>query len=461
MWPAKLPGEGAALLDACTAMCDVMKKLGIAVDGGKDSLSMAARVGDDTVKAPGTLVISVYAGCPDITATVTPDLKCPHSRGSLLYIDLSCGKHRLGGSSLAHCYGQLGNTSPDLDDPDMFVSAFNLTQGLIKDRKLVSGHDISDGGMITCLLEMSFAGNCGLDIDISCDSDVPFIDLLFAEELGFVFEVSKNNEQEILGAFSAVNIPCFFIGHSTKDTKKKSSVLFPEVDHQVCVGIPPIKVAVLREEGSNSDREMAALLHMAGFEVWDVNMQDMCSGKITLDQFRGVVFVGGFSYGDVCGSAKENVSSGVGQGVFLDHNDSGRFECRFVTVRVQSSPSIMFRGMEGTVFGMWSAHGEGKMIFKTPDIQNDVLRMNLAPVRYVDDSGNPTIVYPFNPNGSPDGIAALCSEDGRHLAIMPHPERCFLPWQCPWMPFGMKEKLDVSPWYKMFQNAFDWCVEQV
>ncbi|XP_071123747.1 phosphoribosylformylglycinamidine synthase-like [Mytilus edulis] len=171
MWPAKLPGEGAALLDACTAMCDVMKKLGIAVDGGKDSLSMAARVGDETVKAPGTLVISVYAGCPDITATVTPDLKCPDGQGSLLYIDLSCGKHRLGGSSLAHCYGQLGNISPDLDDPDMFVSAFNLTQKLIKDRKLVSGHDISDGGLITCILEMSFAGNCGLDIDISCDSD--------------------------------------------------------------------------------------------------------------------------------------------------------------------------------------------------------------------------------------------------------------------------------------------------
>lgn len=276
-------------------------------------------------------------------------------------------------------------------------------------------------------------------------------------------------------------------------------------------GRPPVSVAVLREEGSNSDREMAAVLHMAGFEVWDINMQDLCSGSITLDQFQGLVFVGGFSYADVCGSAKgwaatslfnkdvqeqlmkfkerpntfslgvcngcqlmgilgwvapdedlkENSYSGCGQGVFLDHNLSDRFECRFVTVRVLDSPAIMLSGMSDMVFGVWSAHGEGKMVFRSQLLHDDILRNSLAPVRYVNDQGIPTTQYPFNPNGSPDGIAALCSEDGRHLAIMPHPERCFLPWQCPWMPLGLKENLDVSPWFKMFQNAFDWCIQQL
>ncbi|KAK3597102.1 hypothetical protein CHS0354_021209 [Potamilus streckersoni] len=563
MWPAKLPGEGASLYDACKAMCDIMQKIGIAVDGGKDSLSMAARVGDSTVKAPGTLVVSVYAGCPDITATVTPEFKCRDGIGLLFLVDCSHGKHRLGGTALAQCYKQIGNEAPDLDHPETLCRAFNIIQELIREKKIISGHDISDGGIVTCALEMAFAGNCGFEICFE-DKSASALEILFAEELGFIIEVRQLHMDEILQRFKSEDVPCYLIGHCC-DPDKNAEIhlsvngvevlsekmvilkdIWEETSFQleklqanphcvkqeqeglkarkhppynvtfdpdiVCimskefVGKPSPKVAVLREEGSNSDREMAAALHMAGFEVWDVHMQDLCSRKIALDQFQGLVFVGGFSYADVLGSAKgwaatslfnnyvntqlrafkerqNTFSLGVcngcqlmgllgwvahdsdveqgGQGVLLDHNDSERFECRFVTVKVNKSPAIMFQGMTDTIFGMWSAHGEGKMVFKSPDIYQKLKEKNLIPVSYVDDDGKPTITYPFNPNGSPDGVAALCSEDGRHLAIMPHPERCFLPWQCPWMPFEWQHEWDVSPWFIMFQNAFNWCIKHL
>lgn len=268
------------------------------------------------------------------------------------------------------------------------------------------------------------------------------------------------------------------------------------------------KVAVIREEGSNGDREMIASLMMVGFEVWDVNMQDICTGKMTLDRFRGIVFVGGFSFADVLGSAKgwaavsrfnqdcqkqfstflarkdtfslgvcngcqlmallgwvgqdmvvsqeENVTQ---QGVCFTHNTSERFESRFVTVSIQRSPSIMLRDMEGSTMGIWVSHGEGRAKFKTESILNNILKNNLAPLHYVDDEGLVTMQYPMNPNGSPNAIAALCSQDGRHLAMMPHPERCTLLWQWPWMPEEWKTSLECSPWLRMFQNAYDWCYE--
>ena len=263
------------------------------------------------------------------------------------------------------------------------------------------------------------------------------------------------------------------------------------------------KVAVLREEGSNGDREMTASLLQVGFEVWDVNMQDICGGQVTLDKFRGIVFVGGFSFADVLGSAKgwaavslfneicqkefsaffarkDTFSLGVcngcqlmallgwvgkdltmaetdsPQGVCFTHNKSECFESRFVTVSIQHSDAIMLRSMEGSTMGVWVSHGEGRARFKNENILNDVLHRNLAPIRYVDDDGVVTMKYPLNPNGSPSGIAALCSDDGRHLAMMPHPERCTMLWQWPWMPEEWK-RLECSPWLKMFQNAFDWC----
>ena len=253
---------------------------------------------------------------------------------------------------------------------------------------------------------------------------------------------------------------------------------------------------------------MIASLMMVGFEVWDVNMQDICTGKMALDRFRGIVFVGGFSFADVLGSAKgwaavsrfnqdcqkqfsiflarkDTFSLGVcngcqlmallgwvgqdmvvsqeenatQQGVCFTHNTSERFESRFVTVSIQRSPSIMLRDMEGSTMGIWVSHGEGRAKFKTESILNNILKNNLAPLHYVDDEGLVTMQYPMNPNGSPNAIAALCSQDGRHLAMMPHPERCTLLWQWPWMPEEWKTSFECSPWLRMFQNAYDWCYE--
>ncbi|XP_013388879.1 phosphoribosylformylglycinamidine synthase-like [Lingula anatina] len=570
MWAAKLPGEGVRLFDACQAMCDVMQQLGVAVDGGKDSLSMAARVQEDTVKAPGSLVVSTYVGCPDISATVTPDLKCPGGKGVILYVEMGSGHHRLGGSALAQCYKQIGDRSPDLDKPEQFSQAFNITQQLIRGHLLTAGHDVSDGGLVTCLLEMAFAGNCGLDVDIPSGEDTDtFIDVLFAEELGLVLEVSEKNVTEVVAAYREKNIPCHKLGHSLgESTQPKIMVKYnnrlvlenkmadlrdiweetsfhlerlqtnPQCVEQEALGLktrtaPPYhltfdpsempadilnngvvdgmepkkpKVAVIREEGSNGDREMVAALYLAGFEVWDVNMQDLCTGAISLEQFRGVVFVGGFSYADVLGSSKgwaatclfnskvrsqldafrtrpDTFSLGVcngcqlmallgwvaplddyteethNQGLYLDHNESGRYESRFPTVKILPSPAIMLQGMEGSVIGIWIAHGEGRFVFKNNSIHDSHKSKHLLPMAFVDDLGNPTMKYPLNPNGSPDGTCAVCSEDGRHLAMMPHPERCVLPWQWPWMPQEWKGTTATSPWLRMFQNAHNWCLQ--
>ncbi|MEW6715373.1 MAG: phosphoribosylformylglycinamidine synthase subunit PurQ, partial [Nitrospirota bacterium] len=260
------------------------------------------------------------------------------------------------------------------------------------------------------------------------------------------------------------------------------------------------KIAVIREEGSNSDREMSSAFYQAGFEVWDVTMTDLLEDKITLSDFRGIAFVGGFSYADVLDSAKgwagvirfnkkvreefnnfynrqATFSLGVCNGCQLMallgwipwqgiddkkqprfiHNVSGRFESRFSTVKVLKSNSVLLKGMEGSVLGVWVAHGEGRAYFPDEDILKEVEEKNMAPIRYVDDKNEVTIRYPFNPNGSSSGIAALSSPDGRHLAIMPHPERTFLKWQWGWMPEEWKKNLAVSPWLKIFQNAREWC----
>ncbi|CAB4001700.1 phosphoribosylformylglycinamidine synthase-like, partial [Paramuricea clavata] len=568
MWPAKLPGEGVALYDACRAVCDAMTSLGVAIDGGKDSLSMAARVSDETVKAPGSLVVSVYAPCPDITATVTPDLKNFEGKGSILYVKLDKEHCRLGGSALAQVFNQIGDVSPDLDEPEMLSKCFAVTQDLMSKRVISSGHDVSDGGLITTLLEMAFSGNCGISIDIKSSEIVrPNEDvnmalyLLFGEELGIVLEVLDENVNTVCQAYTEAGLICNKIGYtgipgqegiikvsvndgvvlkdkmtSLRDVWEATSFQLARLQsNPKCVVVeesnlstrkaPPYslsftpsktslrsdeesnrpKVAVIREEGSNGDREMSASLLQVGFEVWDVNMQDICTGQVTLDKFRGIVFVGGFSFADVLGSAKgwaavslfnevcqrelsvflarkDTFSLGVcngcqlmgllgwvgndstmaesnnQQGVCFTHNESECFESRFVTVSIQSSDAVMLRGMGGSTMGVWVSHGEGRAQFKNENILNDVLDRNLAPIRYVDDDGAVTMKYPLNPNGSPSGIAALCSDDGRHLAMMPHPERCTMLWQWPWMPEEWKS-LECSPWLKMFQNAFDWCNE--
>jgi len=555
MWAAKLPGEGAKLVDAAVAMRDLMIELGMAVDGGKDSVSMAALAptaegGQETVRAPGALVISAYVTCPDIRKTVTPDLKLPDS-GRLLWVDLGGGRNRLGGSALAHAYEQVGDVSPDLDDPSLLARAFEAVQQLLEDELVSAGHDRSDGGLVSALLEMAFAGNCGLEIDLP-GTPAEAIPLLFAEELGLLLEVAEADEAAAIAAFRSRDVACVPIGRTTTGPALRVRVAGetvleddvrdlrdiweatafelerlqanPECVAQEQAGLrqrsaPPYrlsfepaptprellwrrarpKVAILREEGSNGDREMTSAFHAAGFETWDVAMTDLAAGRVDLDGFRGLVAVGGFSYADVLDAAKgwagvirfnpsirasfeqfrdrpDTFSLGVCNGCQLFallgwvpwpgiadaaqprfiQNESGRFESRFAAVRVEPSPAVMFRGMEGSVLGIWTAHGEGRATFPDPAILDAVERQRLAPLRFVDDGGTITETYPFNVNGSPHGIAGLCSPDGRHLAVMPHPERAFLPWQWGWRPHAWR-KLEAAPWLRMFQNAREWC----
>jgi phosphoribosylformylglycinamidine synthase len=553
MWAAKLPGEGSRLYDAAVALRDIMIALGIAIDGGKDSLSMAAKVGagetTETVKSPGTLVISAYAPCPDITKVATPDIKRP-GRSRLLFIDLGQGRDRLGGSALAQVYRQIGDTSPDVDDPQLLKRAFDAVQGLIAKGLVLAGHDRSDGGLVTTLLEMAFSGNCGFDIAAEGAAPLPF---LFSEELGLVLEYLPKNEKAIASRLARAKVPCRILGATTAAKRIKVKVdgrivldedmralrsVWEETSHRLerlqaepaCAAqekrnihdrpgpsftlsfapktAPPAvlrrrmkpAVAVIREEGSNSDREMTSAFHQAGFEAWDVTMTDLLDGAVDLARFRGVAFPGGFSYADVLDSAKgwagvirfnrgvfeqfgkfyerpDTFSLGVCNGCQLMallgwipwqgtpdkdqprfiHNLSGRFESRFSTVRIYPSPAVMLRGMAGSTLGIWVAHGEGRAQFPKKAILRKVESLSLAPVRYVDDRRRPTMQYPFNPNGSTNAIAALCSPDGRHLAIMPHPERTFLKWQWPWMPEEWKRTLKASPWLRMFLNAREWC----
>ncbi|XP_041976671.1 phosphoribosylformylglycinamidine synthase isoform X2 [Aricia agestis] len=550
MWAGKVGGAGAALARACRALCDALAVLGVAVDGGKDSLSMSASVNGQTVKSPGTLVVSMYAPCPDITVKIEPALL---EEGSvLIHVPVTPGKYRLGGSSLAQCYKQLGDNSPDLDNPLVLKSMFKVTQKLLKEKKLISGHDISEGGFITTVLEMGIGGIRGLELDVPVESNVSPLEALFNEELGIVLEVSPSDVTYILNEYTKQGVKAKVIGKTGKygmnsevvvkvngklvfeSTLIKVFRMWEETSYQLeclqanseCVkqewnglekrkGVKynvtfdpsaailktkSVRVAVLREEGINGDREMIASLMMANFEVFDVTMSDLQAKKITLDAFQGVVFPGGFSYADTLGSAKgwaagilfsesldkqfshfknrtDTFSLGVCNGcqlmallgwidpektqksresqIFLDHNQSERFECRWSAVSVREvSSDPWFAGMGGSVLGVWVAHGEGRFAPARP------LRATQLALYYVDDDGAPTEVYPMNPNGSPGGLAGVRSVDGRHLAMMPHPERCVLRWQCP-VPLPAvtspaQPASQASPWLRMFQNAYLW-----
>jgi phosphoribosylformylglycinamidine synthase len=491
---------------------------------------------------------------PDITKVVTPDIKSPgHSQ--LIFIDISEQQARLGGSALAQVYGQVGNDSPDADDPEMLKRAFDAIQKLVSENLILAGHDVSDGGLITTLLEMAFAGNCGLRIRM--DGPWSPLERLFAEELGAVVECRVNDVPKVLKILYSFDLSPSIAGETTEEKKilvtyNSQKVLesdmrivrgwWEETSYQIerlqmnsqCADeerknifdrkgpsyVIPFKpkptpaslleakdkpeIAILREEGSNGDREMTSAFYQAGFSPWDVTMTDLISGRITLERFRGLVSVGGFSYADVPESAKgwaagtrfnerlrkmfddfyrrsDTFSLGVCNGCQLfallgwvpwqgipDHqqprfvqNTSGRFESRWVSVKILESPAIMFKGMTDSILGIWVAHGEGRLHFPDPALMDQVIDRKLVPVAFVDDEGQRDgkvpKSYPFNPNGSPFGMAGLCTPDGRHLAMMPHPERSFLKWQWPWLPDSMKDGIKESPWIQMFQNAREWC----
>ncbi|MFC1987461.1 phosphoribosylformylglycinamidine synthase [Chloroflexota bacterium] len=559
MWAAKLPGEGARIFDASVAVRDLMMELGIAADGGKDSLSMAARVGSETVKAPGEVVISGYASMPDITKKATPDIKRP-GESKLVFVDLGEGKNRLGGSALAQAFGQIGDEAPDLENPSLLVKAFTAVQQMIDDSLILACHDRSDGGLITTIAEMLISGNCGASVQLSDSSET--ISALFSEELGLVLECLSINGEQVETVLRDSGISFVVLGTTQRERRlticrgsrvelnlptdtllswweassdrleeeqmnpmvAKEQVKYhgrrglsylttfqPEIPlEQTLARADKPKVGIIREEGSNGDREMTSAFFWAGFEPWDITMTDILEDRITLDQFRGIVFVGGFSYADVLDPAKgwagiirfnpkvrdmferffsraDTFSLGVCNGcqlmAFLGilpwrgiaekeqprfvQNYSQRFESHWGMVKISESPSIMLKGMAGSVLGIWSAHGGGRLHCPNLEILAEARRQNLTPIAYVDDEWMPTEKYRFNPNGSPFGIAAFCSRDGRHLAMMPHPERAFLLWQWPWIPEDWKCKDGKhcvgdyfcwpSPWLKLFQNARQWC----
>jgi len=555
MWPAKLPREGALLYDAAVAMSDLMVELGIAVDGGKDSLSMAATISGELVKAPGSLVMLGYAPVPDITKKVTPDIKKP-GESALALIDLGQGKNRLGGCALAQAFDQLGDESPDVENPKLLKNAFLAVQQMIDEGLMLSLHDRSDGGLITAVAEMCMASRCGFSVSIPHAAEA--LASLFSEELGFVIELETENEKRVHEICVSFRVPISLIGTTCNDTACSITAtdggdLFrsttmelrcwweatsakieglqmnaacaeeehsghedqlPGIDtapsYQLSFApvatLPEVleadnkpRVAVLREEGTNGDREMQAACAAAGFAPWDVTMSDLLEGRISLDQFQGIIFAGGFSYMDVFDSAKgwagtilfneklremfdrfyareDTFSLGVCNGCQLMallgwvpwkgiageaqprfvHNASGRFESRWVHVEVLPSPSVLLAGMEGSKLGIWVAHGEGLLVYPDQMVAREVLERKLSPLAFIDPYGDRTEVYPYNPNGSPLGITALCSPDGRHLAMMPHPERSFCLWQWPWKPNSWKS-LEASPWLRMFQNARAWC----
>ena len=564
MLAAKQPGEGAWLYDAACALRDLLSELGVAVDGGKDSLSMASQGvapdgSSELVLSPPQLVIAPYALVEDVEVRVTPDLKAAGDRLLLLPVG---GRQRLGGSALAQVLGALGDETPDIEEAATLKAVFHAVQELVRRGAIVSCHDVSDGGLIVTLLEMAFAGDRGWRVDVAGED--PY-HALFAEEAAVVVEVAQGAEAQAAAVLechgvTAVDLgtvqdaPTLELAFNREPLLRKPlrdlHLAWEETAYRLerlqanpgCAEqewqshhLPPVttpyrlsfdpdadpgphgtfpgsraaapsperrrtrgshpRAAILREEGSNGDREMAAAFLAAGFEPWDVTTTDLLNGSVDLQDFQLAAFVGGFSFGDVLDSAKgwasvirnherlseefttffsrpDTLSLGVCNGCQLmallgipgfdlpDHrqprfirNTSERFESRFSTVRIGPSPAVMLQGMEDSILGIWVAHGEGRLHVPDPATLDWIVANRLAPIRYVDPEGEPTIAYPFNPNGSPLGIAALCSPNGRHLALMPHPERCFQLRQWPWVPPRWRHH--NSPWLRMFRNAYE------
>ena len=527
MWACNNPGEDARLYDAVEACSDFAIALGINIPTGKDSLSMKQEYKQGKVTAPGTVIISAGAPCSDITKVVTPDLK--KNGGDLFYLNLSGGPFSLGGSSFAQIQNKIGSETSTISDPDYFKSSFNLIQQFIEENKISAGHDISSGGIITTLLEMCFpTSTTGMNLDLSSIISTDIITLLFSENSGIILQ--SNHDLKML--LEQHEITCHKIGTTTDDKKiqltyytdkhefdvvalrdiwystsvaldanqtqgglaqerfknykdQALTYLFPEQFS----GLPKnnikskkIKAAVIREQGSNSEREMAYALQLAGFEVIDVHMTDLIMGRETLEDIQFIAAVGGFSNSDVLGSAKgwagsflynekakisldnffkreDTLSIGVCNGCQLFvtlglltpehvdkpkmlHNESGKFECHFTAVNIKKSSAIMLKGLEGSRLGIWAAHGEGKFHFPKEEAAYQI------PATYHFDS------YPANPNGSDYNAAMLSSQDGRHLVMMPHLERSTFPWNWGYYPENHEDK--VSPWLMAFENAYDW-----
>ena len=526
MWPCNNPGEDARLYQAVESCSEFAIALGINIPTGKDSLSMKQKYADGDVLAPGTVIISTVGECSDINTIVTPVAQL--EGGDLYYIDFSGDTFELGGSSFAQSRQAIGKTTPGVTDAEQFRSAFNCLQASIKEGIITAGHDIGSGGLITTLLEMCFPSqNVGMALDLSVLEEADTVRCLFSEKVAVVVQsqhdlvnlyANKGFSVRHIGSVNnsaTVNINGLNISvaemrqhwmetssaleqHQTEPklaairsnniVNQPLAYKFPKSfdGRKPAIKTERIKAAVLREKGSNSEREMAYVMDMCGFEVRDVHMSDLISGRETLSDIQFLVAVGGFSNSDVLGSAKgwagsikynpkaqkaiqdffdrpNTLSLGVCNGcqLFVElglltptheekpkmlHNSSMKFECIFSAVTIHPSSSVMLKGMEGSKLGIWSAHGEGKFNLPLPKKQYEI------PATFLYDA------YPGNPNGSDYNAAMLCSDDGRHLVMMPHLERSTFPWNWPFYPVNRKD--EVSPWVQAFFNAYNWLVDK-
>ena len=527
MWPCNNPGEDVRLYKAVEACADFAIALGINIPTGKDSLSMKQQYSEGPVTAPGTVVISAAGECLDVKKVITPELK--KDGGDLFYINLSQENYTLGGSSFGQIHNKIGKKTASIKDANYFKKVFNSIQNKIISGSISAGHDVSSGGLITTLLEMCFPqNNIAMSLDLTPLEEFDSNILLFSENSGIVIQAKSALDIEL----KKEGIYCLRIGEITgnqslllKNNSTQFSFNVPSLrdvwyststaldQHQTSndlaksrfenyknqaltykfptgflgkthalAGQNKIKSAIIREQGSNSEREMAYAMQLAGFEVIDVHMTDLIEGRETLEDIQFIAAVGGFSNSDVLGSAKgwagsflynekakvsldnffkreDTLSLGVCNGCQLFvalgmitpehqekpkmlHNESGKFECHFTAVTVQPSTSILMKGLEGSTLGIWAAHGEGKFNFPMNEDQYQI------PAKYHFEE------YPANPNGSDFNAAMLSSQDGRHLVMMPHLERSTFPWN--WGYYPQDRKDEVSPWIIAFENAHKW-----
>ncbi|MFV8282405.1 phosphoribosylformylglycinamidine synthase [Christiangramia marina] len=529
MWPCNNEGEDARLYEAVKGISDFAISLGINVPTGKDSLSMKQKYKDGDVLSPGTVIISAAGHCDNIKAVVEPVLK--KNAGSIYYINLSGDDYKLGGSTFAQILNKVGDEAPTVKNDERFSNIFNAMQSMIKSDMIAAGHDVASGGLITTLLEMCFADvNLGANLDLSALGEKDIIKLFFNENCGIVFQAKDDTAESFM---KELGIDYYKIGTATegaalnikvgdddfhfhiaelRDTWYKTSFLLderqsgidkaterfnnykrqplefkfsehftgklPELDDKK----PRIKAAIIREKGSNSEREMARAMYLAGFDVKDVHMTDLISGRENLEDIHFIAAVGGFSNSDVLGSAKgwagaflynvkakaalenffkreDTLSLGVCNGcqLFVElglinaeheqkpkmlHNESQKFECNFTSVEIPPNNSVMLSTLSGSTLGIWAAHGEGKFSF--PYEEN---RYNIVG-KYAYEG------YPANPNGSHYNAAALTDASGRHLVMMPHMERSTFQWNWANYPDGRED--EVSPWLEGFVNARKW-----
>ncbi|MDR3261242.1 MAG: phosphoribosylformylglycinamidine synthase [Tannerella sp.] len=541
MWPCRNEGEDARLYQAVEAASEFACALGINIPTGKDSLSMTQKYDREKVLSPGTVIISAGAEVRDVKKIVSPVL-IRDLRTYIYYIDFSFDTLTLGGSAFAQTLNCLGDKTPTVTDAGYFRDAFNAIQEAIEKGLILAGHDISAGGMITALLEMCFANvKGGLEVNLDVISDPDVVKILFAENPGMLVQVKEKKAFEML--LKEAGVGCGIIARPTDErhilVSKDGAQYHFGIDYlrdvwyatsykldvrqsgSVCAGnrfenyklqplafgyrkdftgklasygliadrVKPsgIKAAVIREKGSQCERETAYALYLAGFDVKDVHMTDLAGGRETLEDVNFIVFCGGFSNSDVLGSAKgwaggflynekakdaidryyareDTLSLGICNGCQLMaelellypehekkhkmlHNDSHKFESGFITLKIPENHSVLFGSLSGSKLSAWVAHGEGKFAFPYEEKEYHI-------VAKYDYEG-----YPANPNGSPWAVAGICSKDGRHLAMMPHPERAIFPWQCGYYPEDRRQD-EITPWIEAFVNARKWIEEK-